>query len=105
MPTPDRRSRLAGIFLLFALLGPSIPACGGGSTEPKIDRDFVGSGLFCAGEAFCNEDGDYSFTNSVLTLDPGTPDSMNLQYSVSGGTLNVSGTVSGVPFTAGLERI
>lgn len=63
------------------------------------------TGLFCDGTASCNIPGDYSFTGSVLTFDPGTVDELSFSYSVSGDILTVSGTVEGFPFSATFERI
>ena len=62
------------------------------------------SGLLCGGPPSCNEQGDYSFTASRITLDPGTPDAFPFQYVVSGNTLTVSGSIEGVSFGGSLDR-
>ena len=59
---------------------------------------------FCNVTPSCVDDGDFSFTGSVITLDPGTVDELGLQYSVSADTLTVSGNLDGVPFSAVFER-
>jgi hypothetical protein len=61
--------------------------------------------FLCDAVPSCVDDGDFSFTGSVITLDPGTVDAFDLQYSVSGDTLTVSGNIDGVPFSAVFERI
>ncbi len=61
-------------------------------------------GLLCPSAPSCAEDGDFSHTGSSITLDPGTPDQMSFQWSVSGNELTVSGTLEGSPFTAVFER-
>lgn len=63
------------------------------------------SGVFCDGEPSCTTMGDYTFSGSTLTVDPGTPDAVVLQYAVSGDTLTVSGSIDGTPFSAELERL
>lgn len=52
----------------------------------------------------CVNDGDFAFTGSVITLDPGTVDEFALQYSVTVNTLSVSGNFDGVPFSATFVR-
>lgn len=64
------------------------------------DDNFV----ICDIASSCNEDGDFSFTGTVLTIDPGTVDQLALQYSVSGDTLTLSGNLDGTPFTATFVR-
>jgi len=63
------------------------------------------SGLLCDLAQSCNEQGDFSFSGNVITLDPGTADALDLQFTVSGDTLTISGTLDGTPFTASFERI
>lgn len=62
------------------------------------------SGLFCDGSASCNEDGDYSYSGSTITFDPGTEDALSVQYSVDGDVLSLSGSIDGTTFSALLER-
>ncbi len=60
--------------------------------------------MLCDIASSCNEDGEFSFTGTVLTIDPGTVDQLALQYSVSGDTLTLSGVLDGTPFTATFVR-
>jgi len=59
---------------------------------------------FCDPATSCVDDGDYSFAGNVITLDPGTVDQLGLQYSASASTLNVSGNLDGLPFSAVFAR-
>lgn len=61
-------------------------------------------GFICDLGTSCRDDGDFTFTGNVITLDPGTADEFGFQYSVSGNTLTVSGSVDGTPFSATFER-
>jgi hypothetical protein len=51
---------------------------------------------FCVAVTACTDGGDFTATSSQFTLDPGTLDAVVLSYSVTGGTLTVTGTVEGV---------
>ena len=61
-------------------------------------------GVFCETQTACNDDGDFSFSGNVITLDPGTVFELDLQYSVSGDTLTVSGNLDGQAFSAVFQR-
>ncbi|HSH76200.1 MAG TPA: hypothetical protein VLA09_10995 [Longimicrobiales bacterium] len=61
--------------------------------------------LFCDAVPSCVDDGDFTFSGNVITLDPGTVFELSLQYSVTGDTLAVSGNLNGSQFTAVFERI
>lgn len=62
------------------------------------------SGLLCDSGQSCQEQGDFSFSGNVITIDPGTADALNLQYSVAGDVLTLSGTLDGTAFTATFAR-
>jgi hypothetical protein len=62
-------------------------------------------GVICDVPPSCFDEGDFSHTSTVITLDPGTADELKLSYTVSGNTLNVSGTLNGTAFAGIFEKI
>lgn len=64
-----------------------------------------GDGVLCDIPPACNDDGDFSYTSTVIVLDPGTTDELELSYTVSGNTLGVSGILNGTAFAGTFERI
>lgn len=62
------------------------------------------SGLLCDGPPSCQEQGDYEYTASRITMDPGTADAFSMQYSVSGNVMTLSGSLDGTSFSGSLER-
>ncbi|MGD2046175.1 MAG: hypothetical protein PVJ80_03770 [Gemmatimonadota bacterium] len=61
-------------------------------------------GVICTGSTSCNESGDFSYTGTYITLDPGTMDELVFEYSVSGSTLTIEGDSSLGPYTAVFEK-
>lgn len=50
----------------------------------------------CTGSTSCTlQAGEYSATSSRITFDPGEPEEIALNYTVSSSTLTISGTVAG----------
>jgi len=60
--------------------------------------------FICDVTSSCVDDGDFTYTGNVITLDPGTVDELGLQYSASANTLTISGNLDGVPFSAVFDR-
>jgi len=59
----------------------------------------------CGGPSSCSDGGTYSATGTSVTLDPGTVDAVTLNYSVSGTTLSVSGSIDGTPISITFQKV
>lgn len=59
----------------------------------------------CNGTSSCSDGGSYSATGTNLTLDPGTVDSVTLNYSISGSVLSVTGTIDGTPISITFQKV
>jgi hypothetical protein len=73
-----------------------------GSYQLIVSGDVTG--LLCGGVPSCHEQGDYSYSGNVITLDPGTPDAIAFQYAMSGGVMTISGQMEGHSFSGTFER-
>ncbi len=58
-----------------------------------------GLGAFCEEELSCTVTGDYTATATTVTLDPGTVDALTLNWTLSGSTLTLTGTIDETPVT------
>jgi hypothetical protein len=61
-------------------------------------------GVICVGTTSCIDSGDFSYTGTFITLEPGTEDELAFQYSVSGDVLTIEGDSSLGPYTAVFEK-
>jgi hypothetical protein len=61
-------------------------------------------GVICVGSTSCVESGDFSYTGTVIRLDPGTADEFSFTYSVTGNTLTISGDSDLGEYTAVFEK-
>ena len=61
-------------------------------------------GGLCDGPADCTDGGDYTATDTQITLDPGTIDVAVLNYSINGNTMSISTTIDGVAITGTFDK-
>jgi hypothetical protein len=61
--------------------------------------------VICLDTTSCVESGDFSYTGTIFTLDPGEASQILLEYSVSGDVLTLSGDSALGEYTAVLERL
>lgn len=64
-------------------------------------------GVICVGSTSCVDAGDFTYTGTYIALEPGTPDEIVFNYSISGSgdTLTISGDSPLGEYTAVFERI
>lgn len=62
------------------------------------------TGVFCETGTTCSESGTFTYTSSRFTFDPGTVDETDLDYSISGDTLTVTGDIEGTNVTFVFDR-
>jgi len=74
----------------------------GGTYTFTVTNDQVG---ICDPNPDCTDTGQYAYTASTVTFDPGDPDEVVLSYSIQGNTMTISGQIDGFPVTITLERI
>ncbi len=61
-------------------------------------------GGFCDVGSACTENGDYTATDTQITLDAGTPDVVVLAYTIIGNTMSIAVTVDGTTITATFDK-
>lgn len=72
-----------------------------GTYSADVTGDQVG---ICGTETDCTREGTYTATETSVTIDPGEEDEITVQYTISGSTMNWSGTIEGFAVTASLTR-
>lgn len=68
----------------------------------EFTNDLIGA---CTPGPDCTETGAYSYTSTLLTIDPGTPDETVFSYSIMGTTLTLTGTIEAIPVTITFEKV
>lgn len=63
------------------------------------------NGFFCDTGTACTDGGTYTSTASTLTLDPGTIDETALNYTLSGNTVTLTGSIDGNAVSATFTKI
>jgi len=74
----------------------------GDSYTFDITNDMIDA---CTPNADCTVTGSYSHTGSTITIDPGTPDEVTLNYTLQGTTMTLTGSISGTPVTITLTKV
>ncbi len=76
----------------------------GGSYTLSVTNDNQTTFL-CGGSFNCSDSGDFTSTSSTIVFDPGTVDEFSLNYTLSGTTLTVSGSVEGQSVSGTFQKV
>lgn len=82
---------VGGFDLIDAGATFSLTLAAGGTESSTITGDT--SMFFCETTVDCTDSGTWTSTSTTLTFDPGTVDEFTVTYTISGSTLNFSGTI------------
>jgi hypothetical protein len=76
-------------------------------TETTYSLGVMGdsNNIICETTTDCTDGGAFSYTATTATFDPGDPEEITLDYSISGSTMTLSGNIGGFTLTATLVKV
>lgn len=78
-------------------MGLTVTLEDGGMYTFEVSNDQIG---ICSDQSLdCSEGGQYMYTDTELTIDPGTPDEVTFGYTIQGSTMTWNGSIDSVPAT------
>ncbi len=92
-----------GLDIIAGGTSASLSFFSGGSYSFSVTND--DSGFLCEGPFNCIDFGDFTSTSSTIVLEPGTVDEISLNYTLSGTTLTLSGSIEGRSVSATFQKV